>query len=283
MKIPGGGGTSFRRFSPHSFTPIFEEPPVYPDLRGATLRFRHHMRLMHPEWIYGMRHAAPLSPVASVDCAYFPSPRGWTLRAVHSSSVQSALSPLGALCASVAKTSALTLLAKKSIAAQRNAPITRSSLRWRLALEHLDPSLRPLRPLVAFRAGRLAPHHRSLHFAGRPPREAALVRPRRSRHRDPRRHSHVPYARIAGRRQLPLRRRHRADEYRLDRRRRRLSLRHLRQHRRLRDHEGLSRRHLLGSPSATAPGCFLLWRVHRRLCGIRFASRHRRRLHDRSG
>src|SRR6266478_3508073 len=25
-----------------------------------------------------MRHVAPLSPVRSVDCAYFPSPRGWT-------------------------------------------------------------------------------------------------------------------------------------------------------------------------------------------------------------
>src|ERR1700730_13614180 len=105
------------------------------------------------------------------------------------------LSPLGALCAFVAKTSALTLLAKESIAAQRNAPVTRSSLRWRLALEHhLDASLRPLWPLVAFRAGRLAPDHRSLHFAGWPPREAALVRPRRSRHCDPGRHSRVPHA-----------------------------------------------------------------------------------------
>src|SRR5713101_6513963 len=27
-----------------------------------------------------MRHVAPLSPVASLDCAYFPSPRGCTLR-----------------------------------------------------------------------------------------------------------------------------------------------------------------------------------------------------------
>src|SRR5713101_300567 len=32
-----------------------------------TLRFRHHTR-----------HVAPLSPVASLDCAYFPSPRGCT-------------------------------------------------------------------------------------------------------------------------------------------------------------------------------------------------------------
>src|ERR1700732_2706599 len=86
------------------------------------------------------------------------------------------LSPLGALCASVAKTSALTLPAKKSIAAQRSAPVTRSSLRWRLALEHhLDASLRPLWPLVAFRAGRLAPHHRSLHSVGWPPRADSLV------------------------------------------------------------------------------------------------------------
>jgi hypothetical protein len=34
----------------------------------AELRFRRHMR-----------HVAPLSPVASLDCAYFPSPRGCTL------------------------------------------------------------------------------------------------------------------------------------------------------------------------------------------------------------
>src|SRR5258708_2081881 len=36
-----------------------------PPASRATLRFRHHMR-----------HVAPLSPVASLDCAYFPSPRG---------------------------------------------------------------------------------------------------------------------------------------------------------------------------------------------------------------
>jgi hypothetical protein len=34
----------------------------------ATLHFRRHMR-----------HVAPLSPVTSIDCAYFPSPRGRTL------------------------------------------------------------------------------------------------------------------------------------------------------------------------------------------------------------
>src|SRR5260221_6406679 len=136
-----------------------------------------------------MRHAAPPSPVASVGSACFQSPRGCPPTSGPSSSVQSALSPLGALCASVAKTSALTLTPKKSIAAQRNAPITRSSLRWRLALEHhLDPSVRPLWPLVAFRAGRLAPHHRSLYSVSWPPREAALVRSRRSRRRHPRRH-----------------------------------------------------------------------------------------------
>jgi hypothetical protein len=95
-KKPGGGGTSFRRFSPHSFTPIFEGPPVYPDLRGATLRFRRHMRLIHPEWIYGMRHAAPLSPVASVDCAYFLSPRGCT-----PTSGPFLISPVGAYLLSV--------------------------------------------------------------------------------------------------------------------------------------------------------------------------------------
>jgi hypothetical protein len=55
---------------------------VYPDLRGAARlprssrgHFRRHMRLMHPEWIYAMRHVTPLSPVASLACAYFPSPR----------------------------------------------------------------------------------------------------------------------------------------------------------------------------------------------------------------
>src|SRR5260221_7111786 len=57
---------------------------VYPDLRAATRlprssrgHFRRHMRLMHPEWIYGMRPVTPLSPVPSSDSAYFPSPRGW--------------------------------------------------------------------------------------------------------------------------------------------------------------------------------------------------------------
>src|SRR6266404_1922689 len=67
MKKPGGGGTSFRRFSPHSFTPIFEGPRFASAVICA---------LYIP--IYGMRHAAPLSPVASVDCAYFLSPRGCT-------------------------------------------------------------------------------------------------------------------------------------------------------------------------------------------------------------
>ncbi len=42
-------------------TPGVGGPPAF----RATLRFRHHMR-----------HVAPLSPVASLDCAYFPSPRG---------------------------------------------------------------------------------------------------------------------------------------------------------------------------------------------------------------
>ena len=47
----------------------------------AFARLRRHMRLMHPEWIYGMRHVAPLSPAPSVYCAYFPSPRGCTPQA----------------------------------------------------------------------------------------------------------------------------------------------------------------------------------------------------------
>jgi hypothetical protein len=38
----------------------------------ATLCFRRHMR-----------HVAPLSPVASLDCAYFLSPRGWTTLSVN--------------------------------------------------------------------------------------------------------------------------------------------------------------------------------------------------------
>ena len=51
----------------------------YPNTSAPALRFPRHMRLMHPEWIYGMRHVAPLSPVPSLDCAYFLSPRGCTL------------------------------------------------------------------------------------------------------------------------------------------------------------------------------------------------------------
>src|SRR5260370_13378293 len=44
-----------------------------------------------------MRHVAPLSPVASLDCAYFPSPRGCTLRASDLSAF--AASPIGSsLC-----------------------------------------------------------------------------------------------------------------------------------------------------------------------------------------
>src|SRR5216683_2143342 len=40
-----------------------------------------------------VRHVAPLSPVASLDCAYFPSPRGCTLRASDLSAF--AASPIG--------------------------------------------------------------------------------------------------------------------------------------------------------------------------------------------
>src|SRR5216683_7574917 len=44
-----------------------------------------------------VRHVAPLSPVASLDCAYFPSPRGCTLRASDLSAF--AASPIGSsLC-----------------------------------------------------------------------------------------------------------------------------------------------------------------------------------------
>src|ERR1700730_833342 len=177
----------------------------------------------------------------------------------------------------------LTLLREQSIATQRNAPITRSSLRWRLAFAYyLDTSLRSPRPLVAFRAGRRASHHRSVHVVGRPSRPTSLVSSCRRCHRDPGRHSRSPYAGVPRWRKLSLRRRYRPDEYRLDRRGRRLSLRHLRQHRRFRDHESLGRRHLLGSPPATAAGRVLLRSFHRGLRRIRFSGRNRRRLHDRS-
>src|SRR5260370_7444975 len=59
-------------------TPGVGGPPAF----RATLRCRHHMR-----------HVAPLSPVASLDCAYFPSPRGCTLRASDLSAF--AASPIG--------------------------------------------------------------------------------------------------------------------------------------------------------------------------------------------
>src|SRR5712691_2905839 len=53
-------------FSRHSFTQsVRREGPLATRHFLATLCFRRHMR-----------HVAPLSPVTSVDCAYFPSPRG---------------------------------------------------------------------------------------------------------------------------------------------------------------------------------------------------------------
>src|SRR5258708_4239991 len=121
MKNPGGRG--------HQLPAIFA-PLVYPDLRGAT----HHASRPPSYAPYASRMDLRDAPRgASI-------PRGLSrLRILpvttgadpyersipHQSSRR--LSQLGALCASVAKTSALTLLAKESIAAQRNAPITRSS------------------------------------------------------------------------------------------------------------------------------------------------------------
>src|SRR5882762_3122765 len=121
----------------------------------------------------------------------------------------------------------LTLSREQSIAAQQ-ITVRRS------VAGDLDPSLRPLRTLVALRARRGATHHCSLRFAGWPARQAPLGGADRGRHRHPGRHDRLPHARNPGRRKFPLRRRHRTDEHRLDRCRRRLSLRHLRQHRRLR-------------------------------------------------
>ena len=54
-----------------SLTASFRKTPGVgvPQRIGATLSMRRHMR-----------HVAPLSPVASIDCAYFLSPRGCTTR-----------------------------------------------------------------------------------------------------------------------------------------------------------------------------------------------------------
>src|SRR5258708_32545524 len=90
MKKPGGGGTSFRRFSPHSFTPIFEGPRfasavicalyIPNGFTGcATQR-------LYPPWPQSIAHTS---------CRH----GGVPLRAVHSSSAQSALiSSRCALC-----------------------------------------------------------------------------------------------------------------------------------------------------------------------------------------
>src|SRR5712671_5764268 len=172
--------------------------------------------------------------------------------------------------------SLLTLSREQSIAAQQ-ITVRRS------VAGDLDSSLRSLRTLVALRADRVATHHCSLRFAGWPARQAALGGADRSRHRHPGRHDRFPHARVSSRRELSLRRSHRPDEHRLDRGRRRISLRHLGEHRRLRDHESLGRRHFFGPPPATAPGRLLLRRLHRRLRGIRLPGGHRRRLHDRPG
>src|SRR6267378_1324039 len=118
--------------------------------------------------------------------------------------------------------SLLTLSREQSIAAQQFTAAQRS------VAGDLDTSLRPLRTLVALRADRVAAHHCSLRFTGWPARQAPLGGADRSRHRHPGRHDRLPHARVTGRRKLSLRRCHRPDEHRLDRRSRGLSLRHLR-------------------------------------------------------
>ncbi len=60
----------FFRLSPFGISnlqPLFAKHPGWgtPNTFRAKLRFRRHMH-----------HVAPLSPVSSFDCAYFPSPRG---------------------------------------------------------------------------------------------------------------------------------------------------------------------------------------------------------------
>src|SRR6266404_6866798 len=63
--------------SPSLWPPCSDLSALCVGLFSVFAGLRRHMRLMHPEWIYGMRHVVPLSPAPSVDCAYFPSPRGW--------------------------------------------------------------------------------------------------------------------------------------------------------------------------------------------------------------
>ena len=70
-----------------------DNPVVYLSTSAPRLCFRRHMR-----------HVAPLSPVVSVDCAYFPSPRGCPLRASDFPGVQmrsqpASHSPLATRCA----------------------------------------------------------------------------------------------------------------------------------------------------------------------------------------
>src|SRR5260370_27389203 len=94
--------------------------------------------------------------------------------------------------------SCLTLLVKKSIAAQRNAALTRS-LRWRPVLDadHLDPELRPLRPLVALHISRRSAHRRSPRLARGVQGQGAPLCHHRSGHRDPLRHLRASHAAAA--------------------------------------------------------------------------------------
>src|SRR5882762_2405245 len=84
----------------------------------------------------------------------------------HSSSHLSITLPTSHSCTLALFSSLLTLSREQSIAAQQITAAQRS------VAGDLDPSLRPLRTLVALRADRVATHHCSLRFAGRPARQA---------------------------------------------------------------------------------------------------------------
>src|SRR5712692_4782674 len=60
---------SRKSFPCHSYANTRDGGATVAPVSAPTLRFRHHMR-----------HVAPLSPVPSLDCAYFPSPRVYPQR-----------------------------------------------------------------------------------------------------------------------------------------------------------------------------------------------------------
>src|SRR5438445_1927490 len=111
--------------------------------------------------------------------------------------------------------------------------------------------------------------------------EAPLVCDRRGRDRGARGRLGLRDARLARRHELPVRRRVRRPENRVDRARGRVSVRHLRVHGPVRDHEGIGGGHH-GRPPVAAAACRVLLRcLHRRRGGVRGAGRDRGRLHDR--